>query len=247
MDKELVKLFGRVGSKANIRKTLYKYFPSDITTFVEPFVGAGSVMLGYKFEPKTKIVINDLDKQLMVGWRIMKKGASGDIEKYNTTNLDTLTKLRDKKGGTDLDKLVSIMVNSRNTFGGLGKGKIYKETNPYTRLKNLNDYKEKLKNASILSEGYGSVISKYNKPNTFFYIDPPYEGTKDLYKHEEFDFVKFAEKIKTIKGKFMLSINDSSNIRNLFKGFKQRRVTIKAQANKGVGETDRKELIITNY
>lgn len=250
MEKELTQLFGRVGSKARIRGALYRYFPKDFKTYVEPFIGGGSVMLGYKFKPGTKIVINDKDKQLVSAWRILKKGPGGDINKYNTSDIPTLTRLRDKKGGSDLDKLVAFSINSRNTFGGMGKGKLYKTTNPITKLKQLPEYKEKLKNVTILNGSYESVISRYNNPGSFFYLDPPYEKSGDLYKHGgDFDFVKFAQKLKTIKGKFMLSINDSKNIRDLFKGFKQRRITVGAQSNSetGPGSASRKELIITNY
>lgn len=249
-DKELSALFGRVGGKSRLKKTLYKYFPSDFSTFVEPFAGSASVMLGYKFKPDQKIVINDKEKQLVSMYRILKKGPSGDINKYNTTDLASLTRMRDKKGGSDLDKLVSYIINSRNTFGNMGKGKIYKTYNPMTKLKKLPEYKEKLKNVTILNEGYDAVISKYNKPGTFFYLDPPYEKSEDLYKHGSyFNFEKLASKLKSVKGKFMLSINDSSKIRELFKGFKQRRITVSAVSNseKGPGSDSRKELIITNY
>lgn len=250
MDKELSQLFGRVGGKARIKNALYRYFPKDFTTYVEPFIGGGSVMLGYKFKPGTKVVINDKDKTLISAWRILKKGPSGDISKYNTSDIGSLTRLRDKKGGSDLDRLVSYMINSRNTFGNIGKGKIYKSTNPITKLKKLDEYKEKLKNVTILNEGYDLLLNKYNRPGTFFYLDPPYEKSGDLYKHGgDFDFVKFASKLKSIKGKFMLSINDSKNIRDLFKGFKQRRITVGPQSNSdmGPGSSSRKELIITNY
>jgi len=248
-DKELTQMFGRVGSKARIRSALYRYFPKEFSTYVEPFIGAGSVMLGYKFKPGTKIVINDKDKKLISIWRILKKGPSGDINKYNTTDIPTLTRIRDKKGGSDLDKLAAFVVNTRNTFNNLGKGKVYRAINPYPKLKKLEEFKEKLKNVTILNEGYESVITKYNRPGTFFYLDPPYEKSKSLYDHGEFNFEKLASKLKTIKGKFMLSLNDSKEIRDLFKGFKQRRITVRSQSNadSGPGVQDRKELIITNY
>ena len=249
MDKQLIQVFGRIGSKSRIRNNLYRYFPKDFNTYVEPFVGGGSVMLGYKFNLATKIVINDKDKSLISAWRILKKGATGDINKYNTTNISTLTKLRDKKGGSDLDKLVSYIINSRNTYGNTGKGKIYRTMNPITKLKNLQEYKEKLKTVTILNQSYDAVINKYNRQGTFFYLDPPYEKSGDLYKHgADFDFVKFVQKLRGIKGKFMLSINDSKNIRDLFKGFKQRKITVSGISNdKGIGTIPRKELIITNY
>jgi DNA adenine methylase len=52
--------------------------------------------------------------------------------------------------------------------------------------------------------------------------------------------------LKSLKGKFLLTINDSPTIRAFFKGFKMKPVTVKAKGI-GIGHKDRKELFITNY
>ncbi len=74
MDKSLPSYFGRVGSKSRLKDKIYRMMPNDFKTFVEPYVGGGAVMLGYKFKPGQKIVINDLDSELMKNYKIMKKG-----------------------------------------------------------------------------------------------------------------------------------------------------------------------------
>jgi len=64
VDKELPMAFGRLGSKRRLVPRIKKMIPTkEIKTFVEPFVGNGSVMLGTPFEPGTKIVINEKDSQ----------------------------------------------------------------------------------------------------------------------------------------------------------------------------------------
>ena len=62
------------------------------------------------------------------------------------------------------------------------------------------------------------MISHFDTPETFFYLDPPYEGSNDygsgrIHPEEVFEIVK------KIRGKFLLSYNDSPNIRRIFKGF----------------------------
>jgi DNA adenine methylase len=59
------------------------------------------------------------------------------------------------------------------------------------------------------------VIERYDRPNTFFYLDPPYHGVK-LYKHNfaDADFVRLKDRLRTLKGKFLLSINDDPFLHN---------------------------------
>lgn len=255
MDIELPALFGRVGSKTRVKKTLYRFFPKDFNTYVEPFFGGGSVMFGYKFKPGVKIIINDKDKDLIRDYRILKSGVSITpeiLKKYNNTTTAQKNALLKKNPSGKLGRIIHSLIKYNTTFGSTGKGlsQASKNINLSTKLKKLPEYKEKLKSVTILNESYESVINKYNRSGTFFYLDPPYEKSGDLYKHGgDFNFVKFAENLKKIKGKFMLSINDSKNIRDLFKGFKIKRITLGGQSNSesGLGSNTRKELIITNY
>ena len=50
MDKDLIFAFGRTGSKARLRHRIHALMPKEFSTYVEPFVGGGSVFLGYKFK-----------------------------------------------------------------------------------------------------------------------------------------------------------------------------------------------------
>ena len=49
------------------------------------------------------------------------------------------------------------------------------------------------------------------------------------------------------KGRWLLSINDSPNIRRIFKGFFFKSFTVKAKGNTAIGAAARKELLISNY
>jgi len=63
------------------------------------------------------------------------------------------------------------------------------------------------------------VIEKYDKPETFFYLDPPYYSDP-CYKHNFSsldDYRKIDSVLSSIKGKFILSINDVPEIREVFK------------------------------
>lgn len=226
--------------------------PKDFSTYIEPFVGGGSVFLGYKFKPGQRAVLNDKDAGLMSGWRVLKNPPKGvNWKQYDTNNLAKLQSFANSKSNSGAAGLVKQIVLSRNTFSGSGKGKLYATTSPYDKLKHIDDYAAKLKDTKLLSQDYGSVISSYDRPNNFFYFDPPYEGSdeEDLYKVKGFDVDKFAQRLRKMKAKWMVSLNDSAHVRQLFKGFKIRGLTLPAQgrAEGTIGGKPRKEVIITNY
>jgi len=104
-----------------------------------------------------------------------------------------------------------------------------------------------MKNTTILKQDYKKVIHKYDSPNTFFFLDPPYENSDSLYKDDTIDYEEMADVLNKIKGKFLLTINDSPNIRKIFKDFVIKPILVKGYGYEGIGKKDRKELFIMNY
>ncbi len=77
-------------------------------------------------------------------------------------------------------------------------------------------------------------IKRYDRPFTLFYIDPPYWGHENDYGKGLFrrdDFVQMAKQLKSIKGTFILSINDIPDIRTLFKDFTIESITTRYTVN----------------
>jgi len=112
----------------------------------------------------------------------------------------------------------------------------------------------RLKFVTIENLDFRKLIARYDKEEAFFYLDPPYVGTENYYKdidgfgikeHEE-----LARLLKNIKGKFLLSYNDSPVVRELYKDFK---IMESAPLNYTLGANMHKrkkvvsELFIVNY
>lgn len=82
-----------------------------------------------------------------------------------------------------------------------------------------------------------------------FYLDPPYWGCEKDYGQDVFgraDFDQLAAQLAGIKGKFLLSINDTPGVRAAFAGF----CMIEAETTYTVGvgaATKAAELIISNF
>lgn len=96
---------------------------------------------------------------------------------------------------------------------------------------------------------YQEVFERYDRPHTFFYLDPPYYGmTVYRLNLEPKDFEDLAASLARLKGKFLMSLNDHPEVRRIFSGFKIKSVSLRYSA-KGRG-TDRSqqhpELLINN-
>lgn len=237
-------IFCRVGSKNNIKEHIIKLFPDHIT-YVEPFIGSGAIYFHKK--PSEKEVINDKDQKLMKGYRSIKHASSNpeDFKEFDT--MQQMREFYNKTPQTAEDILTHEILRTCNTFGSKGKGRIYNNSNPYSKTKNIKEYKKRMNNTIILSQDYKTVIRKYDNKHTLFYIDPPYENSDKLYENGDMDYIELRNILSNMKGKFILSMNDSPNIRNIFNIFKMKQIKIKTHGNEGIGTNNRNELLIMNF
>lgn len=98
-----------------------------------------------------------------------------------------------------------------------------------------------------------ACIERYDRPETFFYIDPPYYGVSQDYavKFSEADFLRLRDTLKKISGRFVLSLNDCAPVRKMYTGFRMVKVlTTYSSGNSRVKATTRSipraELLISN-
>ena len=262
MYKKLKPLFGRMGSKYTMIEEIIPLIPQH-TIYVEPFVGGGSIF--WNKAPAEKSVINDLDKELIDGYRGFKQASLSSLQALDY--LDTKISRKDYK--TDLyrsmvDKLESDMdaiqsqpvkhfiqmfKRSRGRFWcKSSKGRIYFNLSFSPYISNLEQYKKQIKDTTIENKNYADIINKYDSPTTFFFLDPPYEASKGMYKNEMIDYEQMRDILRNIKGKFLLTLNDSERIRDIFKEFHIEKSKTKAGISRGgkLWEGGRNEIYISS-
>ena len=122
----------------------------------------------------------------------------------------------------------------------------------YMPLRNLEKVKaasERLKQVIIEKKDFEKIIARFDTPNTFFYLDPPYYTKEHLYDREDANpFSKHDELatiLKQIKGKFLLSYNNDPYISTLYQGFTIDEVEAQYTVS-GTFQTET-ELLIRNY
>lgn len=243
--KYLPPFFCRVGSKRPILDDLLKLVPPSFKLYVEPFAGGAALLWNIPFQ---KAILNDLDKGLISAYSLIKKSSSNPSDYPTVEGVLNVQNFVNKDYTRNEDKLIKFLFLQCNVFGSLpNKTKIYKGTNQRRKINNIQLYKDKLKNTTLISQDYKKVIRKYDSPDTFFFLDPPYAKSKGLYNDDIIDYDELKDILKTIKGKFMLTLNDSPRFRNLFRDFNVKGISVRSPSNIEQFQRKRAELIITNY
>jgi DNA adenine methylase len=239
--------YGRQGNKLPLLDKILPLIPQH-DVYVELFVGSGALFFNKSL---VKSVLNDLDKDVYYRLQLIKKVPLFEFnDKLNTLN--KLKKEYDKPLHTLEDKVIHEKIKSATGFNSKPITKssdIYSNSNPYVIAKELPHYKKYLKNATLTNKDYAIILNKYDSPNTFFFIDPPYENTdKQFYSNTVFNYEELRDNVDKIKGLFMITLNDSPYIRKVFKGYKIKGVKIINSRLNMTGNIEfRKEIIIMNY
>jgi len=80
----------------------------------------------------------------------------------------------------------------------------------------------RLSKVVVENKDFEKLIRQYDRPASFFYADPPYFETEKYYKNvgedgfKKEDHIRLRDTLMGIEGKFLLSYNDCSFIRELY-------------------------------
>jgi len=247
--------FCRQGNKFPMRSEIIRLIPPH-KRYVEPFLGSGAIFYNKPLNMSQENVLNDLDKHTY-DQHCLLRDAPTDPAKYPApmTTIPAIKQFYKKTPKTPAERLIHEKIEACNGFSGspvrLSYG-IYRKADPTKILKHLSYYQSRLKDhTKLLNQDYAAVVKTYDSPTTFFFFDPPYEKTRSIYgygEHKDFDFDKLREVLHNIKGTFLMTINDSPRMRELFKEFRIKTTNVYARwSRKTKRASERKELLIMNY
>lgn len=241
-------LAGWMGGKSLLAKRIIERIPTH-DCYVEPFAGAAWVL--FRKEESKVEVINDINKDVVTLYRCLQWHleefiryfkwvlvARDEFQRLNTVNPDTLT---------DIQRAARFYYLQQSCFGGKITGMTFGYGRTRAPKLNLLRIEEQLSAAHLrLSRvyieclPYADIISRYDGPNTFFYIDPPYWDCESYYGKGIFsreDFMRLSEQLKNIQGRFLLSLNDTPGVRETFKCFNIDAVQTKYTCSNGKNMT----------
>ncbi len=222
--------------------------------YVEPFVGMGGVFLRRPERPKLE-VINDIDRDVVNLFRILQRHYQQllDVLKWQTYSRAEFDRLKaaDPETLTDLERAARFLYMQVTSFGGMGTQFGIDYGRPRWNLTKivplLEDVHERLAGVLIERMSYDDCIRRYDsRPGTLFYCDPPYWGCTDDYGRgvfSEADFGRLSTLLAGIQGRFILSLNDTPEVRGIFDRFELEEVQLNYRLSGKV--TPARELLIS--
>ena len=254
-------LINWVGGKRLLRKTIAPLIPTDIKSYVEPF-GGGAWVLFYKERWADLEIYNDLDGRLVNLFRIVKyhPNAFKEEVKYLLGSREMFMQFMKGTFITDIQRAVQFYFLITRSFGGKGStfgvtkkscgGASKSQKNVLDRIDAIH---ERLDKVLVENRDFEKLIKQYDFEDAFFYCDPPYSKGcgYEVTSTADFDHERLRDVLKGIKGRFLLSYDDSPKVRELYKGFEMVEVERLNGINNRQG-ADRenkifKELLIANY
>ena len=213
--------------------------PHDL--YAEPFVGAGGVFLRRTWAPSVEIV-NDVNAELVTFLRCLQRHpeafraeiryrvqARAEFERLKRQDPTTLT---------DLERAARFFYLQRTAFGGKIAGRTFgvdATQRGGSRFNSdgldgvLEQVHRRLSGVVVECLDWREFLRRYDRPGALFYLDPPYHGHEGDYGSGVFrrsDFEAMAEVLNDLKGRFLMSLNDTPEVRSIFAGFAQEQVRL---------------------
>ena len=253
---------GYVGGKRNLARRICAILAQvDHDGYAEPFVGMGGIFLRRQTRPRVE-VINDLSGDVATFFRVLAEHYPYFIDLLrwriaSRAEFDRLLAIPPERL-TDLQRAARFLYLQRLAFGGKVVGRCFGvDRNQGARFNisklepMLAEIHERLAGVTIEQLPFDQFIPRYDRPGMLFYLDPPYFGSEGYYGADAFgraDFARLVEILAAARGQFLLSINDTPEIRELFDQFTIKAVSTTYQVGHkppvagGAGE-----LLISNF
>lgn len=228
------------GGKAGMTKFLLPLFPKDYDVFVDAFGGSASVLLAEE-RPKVIEIYNDLGENVYALYKTI-----GDEETFKQLQMkleltpyseqfrrEYKEKLKEKDLSL-LDRAFYFMYVNRTSFNGVGgfsttlfkRRDLSKEVSVYlSSIAGLEELHQRLSSVVFEHKDIFKILDKYDKEDSFIYLDPPYvhdtrlSGTRYEVEMTNDEHERFVNRLLTMKAKVMVSGYDNNIYEPLNKHF----------------------------
>jgi DNA adenine methylase len=262
-----------IGGKYRQSKWISGYMPQHIKTYVEVFGGAFWVHLRSSFTAD-EVIYNDFNRfmcnlfacarEYNTFHEYLVKDKPQNQELFNEYKKEILSLLDEQFDIPNFDIGQKYAYVITQVFSGIMSEKV--------KMVNLKDkykskyiaFSDKMVNPSyqqrfdmitgIENLSFEQVIPKYDSPDTFFYVDPPYYGTENLYAFHDFGLRQHEELkdiLKSCQGKWILSYYEFDDLKKWFPEdiyvWKRKEYAKASMASNNKKQTKGVEVLVMNY
>lgn len=245
-----------IGGKRRLADRLIRLFSSH-DCYVEPFAGAAAVF--FAKPPADVEVLNDINGELINLYRVIQHHLEEFVRqfKWALSSRQVFKWLQQQPAAplTDIQRAARFYYLQVNAFGGKVHGQSFgtaTTTPPGLNLLRIEEHLSaahlRLANVYVENSPWAECVERYDRPHTFFYMDPPYwetEGYGVPFPIEE--YAAIAAALRRIRGRAVVSVNDHPAMREAFAGFKTETVDITYTVGGNDCAADRRELVIFSW
>lgn len=247
-----------LGGKRNLAKRICAMIDADEhTTYAEPCVGMGGIFLRRTSRPRAEF-INDAQRDVYNLFRVLQEHyvAFLDLLRFQITTQANFNRLVgvDPATLTDMQRAARFLYLQRLAFGGKVSGRNFglaterpARFNLTTLESDLEALHSRLSGVTVTCLDFAEFIQRVDHKGALFYLDPPYWGCENDYGKLLFSrdrFEEMAALLARLKGRFILSLNDVPEVREIFGRFTIEEVTTTYTiAGKGA-QPERREVLI---
>ncbi len=247
------------GGKRRLAKQIISHIPPH-TCYVEPFCGAGGVF--FRKPPSKSEILNDLNGDLVNLYRIVQHHPEEFTRQFKWT-LFTRKTFEEycsphQVGLTDIQRAARFYYLQQTAYGAKVGGRYFAPSPSGPSRFNVDRIPQtvaqayqRLRRVSVDHRPWADCIKRYDRAATFFYIDPPYliSGIKGFYGMEftADDHKALAVAVGKVKGKAIISINDSQQVRAIYKGFRVEELSTTYSMSPAASRPAVTELLLFNW
>lgn len=244
-----------MGGKSRLLDPIMEKMPEH-TCYVEVFAGAAAVFFA---KPQSEVeVINDINGELVNLYRVVQHHLEEFVRQFkwalSSRQVYEWEKVKVPATLTDIQRAARFYYLQRQAFGGRVTGQNWGTATTASSKLNLLRLEEDLSQAHLRLSGvyvenlpWANIITKYDRPHTLHYCDPPYwetEGYGVDFGLENYH--QMAALARSIEGSMLISVNDHPAMREAFAGLHMETLSIRYTVGGGGNAPPSQELLIWN-
>lgn len=214
-------VIGWPGGKTRMLKVILPMIPEH-TAYVEVFFGGGAVFFA---KPQSHHeVINDINRELVAFMRNARLHLDALLDEMDLV-LNSRQEFEDciaQPGLTEIQKAARWFIRNRLSFGGMGENFAIGRTQPLSsrtqRLIAIRSLSRRLDRTTVENRDWSKILETYDHAEAFFFLDPPYldSGGGAYEGWSEHTLQRFADQVKQLDGKWMVTFQDCAQVRDFF-------------------------------